>query len=142
MAITDPGYHAGGDVRIWKVHHGRRDDQGPRLWAAARGAVIDARKIRVAAMERLPMRNTKWALARSPLIERNRGSDAEQIGKAQDTGHLRARIMHDANFVCRACRHRIVTPDQDFDPFGNWKCRGNLSQLKQTVDSDRMEGLG
>jgi hypothetical protein len=27
------------------------------------------------------------------LIERNRGSDAEQIGKAQDTGHLRARVM-------------------------------------------------
>src|SRR5580700_9051349 len=76
MAITDPGYHAGGHVRIWKVHHSRRDDQGPRLWAAARGTVIDARKIRVAAMERLPMRNAKWALARSSLIERNRGGDA------------------------------------------------------------------
>jgi hypothetical protein len=63
------------------------------------GAVIDARKTRVAAMDRLPMRNTKWGLARSPLIERNLGSDTEQIGKAQDTGLLRARIMNDANFV-------------------------------------------
>ena len=26
MAITDPGYHAGGDFRIRKIHHGRRDD--------------------------------------------------------------------------------------------------------------------
>src|SRR5438105_4150771 len=110
MAITDPGYHAGGDVRIWEVHHGRGDDQRPRVWAAARDTVIDARKIRVAAMERLPMRDAKWALARSPLIERNRGSDAEQIGKAQDTGHLRARIIHDANFVCSARRHRLSLP--------------------------------
>jgi hypothetical protein len=70
-------------------------------------------------MERLPMRDTKWALARSALIERNRGSDAEQIGEAQDTGHLRARIMHDANFVCSACRHRIVPPGQNFDASGN-----------------------
>jgi hypothetical protein len=70
-------------------------------------------------MERLPMRNAKWALARSPLIERNRGSDAEQIGKAQDTGHLRAGVMHDANFVSSACRHRIVPPGQNFDPSGN-----------------------
>src|ERR1700732_101751 len=107
MAITDPGYHAGGHVRIWKVHHGRRDDQGPRLWAAARGAVIDARKIRVAAMERLPMRNAKWALARSSLIERNRGGDAEQIGLQQDTGHLCASVMYDANFVCGTSRHRF-----------------------------------
>src|SRR5258705_9256204 len=115
MAITEPGYDADGDVRIWKVHHGRRDDQGPRLGAAARGAVIDAREIRVVAIERLPMRNTKWALARSLLIERNRGSDAKQIGKAQDTGRLCARIMHDANFVCSDCRHRIVPPGQNFD---------------------------
>ena len=100
MAITEPGYDAAGDVRIGKVHHGRRDDQDPWLWAAVRGAVIEARKIRVAAMERLPVRNTKWAPPRSPLIDRNRGSDAEQIGQTQDTGHLRARIMHDANFVC------------------------------------------
>src|ERR1700751_6147651 len=60
MAMTDPGYYAGGDVRIWKVHHGWRDDQGPRLWATTRGAVIDATKTLIAAMERLPMRNTKW----------------------------------------------------------------------------------
>src|SRR5208282_6307923 len=98
MAITDPGYYAGGDDRIRKVDHGRRDDQGPRLCAAARGAVIDTSKTGVAAMERLPMRNTKWGLARSPLIERNRRSDAEQIGKAQDTGLLCARILNDANF--------------------------------------------
>jgi hypothetical protein len=26
MAIADPGYHPGGDVRIWKGDHGRRDD--------------------------------------------------------------------------------------------------------------------
>ena len=38
MAITDPRYHASGDVRIWKVHHGRRDDQGPRL-GLPRGAL-------------------------------------------------------------------------------------------------------
>jgi hypothetical protein len=82
MAITDPGYHAGGDVRIWKIDHGRRDDERPQLWAAARSAIIDARKIGVADMQRLPMRNTKWSLVRPPLIERNLGSDAEQIGKA------------------------------------------------------------
>jgi hypothetical protein len=65
------------------------------------------------------VRNAKRALAGSQLIERNRGSDAEQIGKAQDTGRLRARIMHDANFVCSACRHRIVAPGQNFDASGN-----------------------
>jgi hypothetical protein len=80
MAMTDPGYHAGRDIRIWKVHHGWRDDQRPRLWAAARFAVMDAGKIRVEAIDRPPMRNAKRGLARSPLIERNRGSDAEQIG--------------------------------------------------------------
>ena len=46
------------------------------------------------------MRDTKWVLARLPLIDRNPGSDAEQIGKAQNTGHLRARIMHDAKISC------------------------------------------
>jgi hypothetical protein len=70
-------------------------------------------------MDRFPVRNAKRALARSPLIERNRGSDAEQIGKAQDTGHLRARVIHDANFVCGDSRHRIVPPGQNFDPSGN-----------------------
>src|SRR6516164_365800 len=110
MAITDPGYHTGGNVRIRKTHQGRRDDQNPRPWAAARGAVIDTRKILVAAVARLPMRNTKLALTRSPLIERNRGSGAEHIGKARDTSQLRARIIHDANFVFSACRHRSVNP--------------------------------
>jgi hypothetical protein len=70
-------------------------------------------------MDRFPVRNAKRALARSPLIERNRGSDAEQIGKAQDTGHLRARVIHDANFVCGDSSHRIVPPGQNFDPSGN-----------------------
>src|SRR6202047_600578 len=131
MAITEPGYDAAGDVRIWKVHHGRRDDQDPRLWAAARGAVIDARKIRVAAMERLPVRNTKWAPPRSPLIDRNRGSDAEQIGQTQDTGHLRARIMHDANFVCSACRHRVVPPGQIL----------TLPAIETSEDTEQLNGI-
>jgi hypothetical protein len=26
MATTDPGHHVAGDIRIWKVHQGRRDD--------------------------------------------------------------------------------------------------------------------
>jgi hypothetical protein len=58
-------------------------------------------------------------VTRSPLIERSPGSDAEQIGEAQDTCHLRARVMYDANFVCGVCGHRIVSPGQNFDPFGN-----------------------
>lgn len=119
MAITEPGYDAAGDVRIGEIHHCRRDDQDPWLWAAARGAVIAARKVRVAAIERLPVRDTKWAPPRSPLIDRNRGSDAEQIGQTQDTGDLRARIMHDAYFVWSACRHRIVPLGKNFDASGN-----------------------
>jgi hypothetical protein len=47
------------------------------------------------------MRNTELA-PRLPLVERNRGRNAEHIGKAQDTGDLRARKMHDPNFVCAA----------------------------------------
>jgi hypothetical protein len=39
-------------------------------------------------MDRFPARNAKRALARTPLIERNRESGAEQIGEAQDTGRL------------------------------------------------------
>jgi hypothetical protein len=37
-------------------------------------------KIRIEAIDRFPVRNAKRGLARSPLIERNRGGDAEQIG--------------------------------------------------------------
>ena len=51
------------------------------------------------------MRHTKRPSAGSPLGERNHGSNAEQIGKTQDAGLLRARISHKANFVCRASRH-------------------------------------
>jgi len=69
-------------------------------------------------MDRLPVRNAK-RVTRSPLIERNSGSDAEQIGEAQDTCHLRARVMYDANFVRGVSGHRIVPPGQNFDPFGN-----------------------
>jgi hypothetical protein len=58
-------------------------------------------------------------LARSPLIERNRRSDAEQIGKALNTGHLRASVVHDADFVCETSRHRFVPIGQNFDPSGN-----------------------
>jgi hypothetical protein len=47
-------------------------------------AVVNARKIRVAAIERLPMRNAKRALAGSPSFARYGGSDREYVGKAQD----------------------------------------------------------
>jgi hypothetical protein len=57
--------------------------------------------------------------AKRPLIERNPGSDAEQIGEAQDACHLRARVIYNANFVCGFFEHPIVPPDQHFDPFGN-----------------------
>jgi hypothetical protein len=57
--------------------------------------------------------------AKRPLIERNPGSDAEQIGEAQDACHLRARVIYNANFVCGVFGHPIVPPDQHFDPFGN-----------------------
>jgi hypothetical protein len=50
---------------------------------------------------------------------RNAGSDAEQIGEAKDTCHLRASVMYDADFVCGVSRHRIVPLGQNFDPFGN-----------------------
>jgi hypothetical protein len=34
-------------------------------------------------------------------------------------GHLRARVMHDANFVCGDSRRRIVPPGQNVDPPDN-----------------------
>src|SRR4029077_8923436 len=84
-----------------------------------------------AAMERLPVRNTKWAPPRSPLIDRNRGSDAEQIGQTQDTGHLRARIMHDANFVCSACGHCVVPPGQIL----------TLPAIEASEDTEQLNGI-
>jgi hypothetical protein len=51
------------------------------------------------------------------LIERNRASDTEQIGKAQGT--CRAELMHDAIFLCGNSKHCIVRPGQNFDPSGN-----------------------
>jgi hypothetical protein len=64
-----------------------------------------------------PVRNAKRGLAGLLLIERNRGSDVEQISKAQDAGYLGARVMHDPDFVCGT--HHIVPPGQNFDPSGN-----------------------
>ena len=119
MLAAQPRHDARGDIRIWQVYYCWGYDQDLRLRAAAWIAVIDARKIGIARIRCLPVRNAKRALVRSPLIERNSGSGAEQIGKAQDTGHLCAGVMHNANFVFGTSRHCSVTPGPNFVPSGD-----------------------
>ena len=111
MAITDPGHHAGGDVRIWKVHHCRRYDQDPRLWVPARGAIIYAQKFGIAAMRWLPVRNAKPESTVPLVVAGNVGGDLEQIRETMNTSRLHARIEHNPNFVdgARDCCSPLMT---------------------------------
>lgn len=106
--LRTPCDDASGDLGI-RVNHRRRDDQSSRLWAAVRRAVIDAWEVRVEAVDRLPVGNAKRDFARSPLVERRRGGDPEQIGEAQDTSRLCAGEIDDA-FSCAARPDIALSP--------------------------------
>jgi hypothetical protein len=54
------------------------------------------------------VRHAKRAWSGSPLIEGNPGGDTEYIGEAQNAGHLRAGVIHDANLVRADFGHCVV----------------------------------
>ena len=76
------------------------------MWSPTRIAVIDTRKINIAAGVRwFPVRDTKRGAIASPLSQRNVDRDGEQVREAVNTGRLHARIEHNPNFVARSHRH-------------------------------------